>query len=142
MLEHIKKAQRIAWRKRLGSKHTKKTKIQISESRKGKALKERNSRWRGGISNLRVSIHGLPEYDLWRKQIFEKDDYTCQFCGKRGGYLEADHFPIPFRDLINGIKNAQEARNCKRLWEAKGRTLCRKCHDKTKIFTSNQYAKS
>ncbi len=141
MMEHTKKAQKIAWKKRLGSKHTEKTKIKMSNNRKGKALKERNSRWRGGISNLRISIHGLPEYKLWRKHIFEKDDYTCQICKKRGDYLEVDHFPVPFRDLINGIKDAQEARKSKKLWKAKGRTLCRKCHNKTKIFVSNQYVK-
>lgn len=141
MLEHIRIAQRIAWRKRLGMKHSDKSKRAISKNRKGKATGDRNPRWRGGISDLRISIHGLPEYDLWRKRIFERDNYTCQDCGKKGCYLEADHYPIPFKDLINGIKSAQEARKCKDLWEAKGRTLCRKCHDKTKVFNGNQYTK-
>jgi len=26
-----------------------------------------------------------------RTQIFERDDYTCQYCGDRGGQLECDH---------------------------------------------------
>ncbi len=32
--------------------------------------------------------------DLWaeiRGQIFERDDYICQYCGKRGGRIECDH---------------------------------------------------
>jgi len=34
------------------------------------------------------------DYDLWRKtrqRIFERDDYTCRYCGVRGGRLEIDH---------------------------------------------------
>lgn len=37
-------------------------------------------------------------YKLWKeivKQVFLRDNYTCQYCGKRGGKLEADHI-IPF----------------------------------------------
>lgn len=26
-----------------------------------------------------------------RARIFERDDYTCQYCGARGGRLECDH---------------------------------------------------
>ena len=26
-----------------------------------------------------------------RRQIFERDDFTCQYCGERGGKLECDH---------------------------------------------------
>lgn len=57
----------------------------------------------------------------WRKSVFERDDYTCQFCGVRGSYLEADHikpwayFPKLRFDLSNG------------------RTLCKPCHNTTKI---------
>lgn len=26
-----------------------------------------------------------------RKKVFERDNYTCRYCGKRGGELQADH---------------------------------------------------
>ena len=39
----------------------------------------------------------LPAH-LWneiRLRIFERDDYTCQYCGSRGGRLECDHvYPV------------------------------------------------
>lgn len=60
----------------------------------------------------------------WRKDVFERDNYTCQFCGIRGAKLEADHIkPFAyFPELRYKLSN--------------GRTLCRKCHDKTKIPAS------
>jgi hypothetical protein len=57
----------------------------------------------------------------WRKAIFARDNFTCQICKVRGTYLEADHIkPFAyFPSLRYDIDN--------------GRTLCRPCHDKTKV---------
>lgn len=57
----------------------------------------------------------------WRIAIFKRDDFTCQFCRVRGTYLEADHIkPFAyFPELRFELSN--------------GRTLCRPCHDTTKI---------
>lgn len=57
-----------------------------------------------------------PEYKLWRISVFERDNYTCQSCGKRGCKLNAHHikpwslFPCDRYDVNNGI------------------TLCTDCH--------------
>lgn len=32
-----------------------------------------------------------PGYIKWRTAVFKRDNYTCQDCEKRGGYLEARH---------------------------------------------------
>lgn len=35
-----------------------------------------------------------PDARYWakiRSKVFERDDYTCQYCGVRGGNLECDH---------------------------------------------------
>lgn len=83
-----------------------------------------NHRWRGGVSSLRVRLANTPEYKAWRKAVFERDDYTCQQCRRRGVRLQADHIvPVAERpDLILVVTN--------------GQTLCRPCHwDKTRADT-------
>jgi hypothetical protein len=39
-----------------------------------------------------------PPSSIWidlRQQVFARDDYTCRYCGQRGGVLECDHvFPV------------------------------------------------
>jgi len=61
-----------------------------------------------------------PEYKKWRKAIYQRDEYKCQFpaCKYRGRKVEAHHIktwaenPILRYNLDNGI------------------SLCRKCHRK------------
>ncbi len=59
-----------------------------------------------------------PEVHNWRKEVFERDEYTCQDCGKKGGKLQAHHvkswskYPDERLKLFNGI------------------TLCVDCHAK------------
>lgn len=62
-----------------------------------------------------------PEAKKWREAVFKRDDYTCRWCGIRGTYLEADHIKpwAYFPELRFVLSN--------------GRTLCRKCHNTTKI---------
>lgn len=53
-----------------------------------------------------------------QKQVFERDDYTCQMCGERGGKLQADHIQ-PWAEYVDG---RFDINNC--------RTLCMTCHYK------------
>ena len=70
----------------------------------------------------------------WRSDIFQRDDYICQECDKRGGNLECHHkkeFSIILKE--NNIKTLDEAIHCEELWNLNnGITLCEKCHNKTK----------
>ena len=77
-----------------------------------------SSSWRGGKTSktrlLRNSIDALN----FRKDVMDRDNYTCQKCGKRGGKLNAHHI-IPLSkdaslsgDITNGV------------------TLCEECHKK------------
>jgi hypothetical protein len=105
-----------------------KTRCKISKSLLGHpGIKgEKNKRWKGGITPINIKIRNSIEYKLWRKSVFERDRYTCIWCGdSRGGNLNADHIK-PFADypeLRFAIDN--------------GRTLCVNCHKKTESYGRN-----
>lgn len=88
-----------------------------------------------GKTPLRKSLRDCKPYKDWRIAIFRRDNYTCQICRVHGGYLEADHYPDGFAYIIqkNNINTFKDGIKCKSLWDiSNGRTLCRKCHDKTR----------
>lgn len=47
--------------------------------------------WKGGVSGVNALIRQTPEYKLWRRAVFIRDNYTCCGCGRHGGDLEAHH---------------------------------------------------
>lgn len=80
------------------------------------------------------SIRQLFKYVEWRKSVFEIDNYSCRLCGVGGVYVEADHHPKRFVDIIrdNNIQTIDDALVCDALWNTgNGRTLCKPCHLKT-----------
>ena len=106
------------------------TKEKISLAKKGKTAwnkgkvnlnmrGEKNPNWKGGITPINIKIRHSLEYKLWRKAVFERDNYTCIWCNRKGGKLNADHIkPFAFYpELRFAIDN--------------GRTLCVECHKKT-----------
>ena len=87
---------------------------------------ENSNFWKGGINEInqtrrKVLMRSL-EYINWRRNVFERFDYTCLACGMKGGYLEADHIrPIAiYPELIFDVNN--------------GQPLCKSCH---KVKTKN-----
>jgi hypothetical protein len=116
-----------------GHHHSKEARIKIADAQKG----EKHFNWKGGITPLVMKIRACTPYKDWRQKIFEKDNFTCVLCPvkKRGGYLEADHYPIPFNVIFhkNKISSFSEAIACALFWNIdNGRTLCRECHNKNK----------
>lgn len=77
---------------------------------------EANPLWRGGKGTERHRAMGRKEYKKLRELVFLRDDYTCQICESRGGYLHADHKSRWSEDEVNRF----EINNL--------RTLCRACH--------------
>lgn len=88
---------------------------------KGKKRKdiagEKHWAWKGGITSENQRVRASIEYKFWRVAVFERDSYTCIWCGQEGGVLNADHIKpfCLFPELRLVIDN--------------GRTLCKKCHD-------------
>lgn len=108
-----------------------------------------NPAWKGGRTTLAQSIKTLPEYSLWRNQIFGRDNWTCVICNRKRKagdrvILHVDHI-YPFSRILDDykIKTVGEAISCGELWNIKnGRTLCKECHKKTDTWGMNQYTKS
>ena len=93
---------------------------------------ENANNWKGGKTEERKIIMSRLEYKLWRDAVFQRDNYTCIFCGRKREegdrvVLNADHIkPFSlFPELRFAIDN--------------GRTLCEECHKKTSTWGINQY---
>lgn len=92
-----------------------------------KRLGARN--WKGGVTPINQQIRQSEEYKLWRVAVFQRDNYTCIWCGQVGGQLNADHIK-PFAvypELRFAIDN--------------GRTLCIDCHKTTDSYLNRWVAR-
>jgi len=112
------------FRKKISLAHKSKIRPNVSTSKMG----SKNPNWRGGISPINKRIRRSSKFFQWRKKVFERDNYTCQKCGKRGGELHPDHIKqfAYYPELRFELSN--------------GRTLCKECHMKTKSWGFKKHA--
>lgn len=109
--EIMKRKKIIPWNK--GKYLSKEIKKKMSEAHKG----ERAPAWKGGVTPINKRIRQGLEFRLWRKAIFERDNFTCQRCKQKGGRLHPHHifnfadYPEMRFAIDNGI------------------TLCDRCHN-------------
>lgn len=82
--------------------------------------------WKGGITPKNNILRKSTRFKNWRKSVFERDNYTCQICGKRGNTLHPHHIKrfSDYPELRFEISN--------------GQTLCINCHKKTKTWGVNR----
>lgn len=102
-------------------KHTEATKQKMREKAIGRNAGSKHYLWKGDGARPRTIRNRAmigAEYRNWRKAVFERDDYTCQICGQRGGKLHADH-------IVEWQEDPE-----KRYDLDNGRTLCVACHYK------------
>ena len=86
------------------------------EKLKGKYIGNKASNWQGGVTPKNTIERHRSDQREWGKKVFERDNYTCQICGRKGCYLEAHH-------ILNFSSNPK-IRKCLN----NGITLCKKCH--------------
>lgn len=110
-------------RKKMSEAHKGKTlskehREKISLALKGRKMGAENPAWKGGISPLRNRRDIRKKEKEWAKKVYERDNYTCQKCGKHGGRLNAHHIYgfYEYPELRFNVNN--------------GITLCPSCHAK------------
>jgi 5-methylcytosine-specific restriction endonuclease McrA len=141
--KHSKETRLRISKSHMGIKPSKETRIKLSKVHKGYLTSEEtkrklsiavtgknNGNWKGGVTPLYKVIRMSREYKLWRIAVFERDNYTCIWCGAKNGngktvILNADHIkPFAlFPELRFAIDN--------------GRTLCHDCHETTDTYGRN-----
>lgn len=111
---------------KIGFKKGHKTNVgkKYSEERNAKIRGANSPHWKGGVTPTNELLRHSQEYKLWRKSVFERDSYTCVWCGLSGSKtkLNADHIKrwSDYPELRFAIDN--------------GRTLCVPCHSKTEGY--------
>lgn len=116
----------------LGKLKSLKARLNMSLASRENQSKDKHWNWKRGINPKNDSIRKSKEYKLWRKAVFERDNYTCIWCKVKNGNgkaikLNADHIkPFAYYPALRfAIDN--------------GRTLCVPCHKKTDTFGSKAY---
>jgi|ERR1051325_186977 hypothetical protein len=78
--------------------------IKQSQKMKERVASGQHNFWKGGISkhtrDFKSNFQNTIEYKLWRTAVFQRDNYTCIWCGARNGNgkkieLNADHIHNP-----------------------------------------------
>lgn len=107
--------------------HAIETRHKIAAVQREKKIRgEEHWNWRGGKRKERSRLMGQWEYRIWRKAVFDRDNYTCVACGDTRVYLHADHIKpwSKFPELRYDLSN--------------GRTLCVDCHRQTSTWGNRQ----
>jgi len=135
------------WRKHndvwSGRKHSNETKVKQSKAKLGKsqslAIRIAQSArmqnigigdWKEFSSSSQERLKSSAQWKNWRTRVFERDNYTCQNCGIKGGELHPHHIfaKSEYPKLIFNVSN--------------GITMCTECHKKTDSYGVNRRIKS
>jgi hypothetical protein len=74
--------------------------VEMLRARNADGHRENRPNWKGGITCLQTVLRNSAEYDQWRAAVIERDDYTCQVTGQRGGRLQVHHLGVSFSTLL------------------------------------------
>ncbi len=124
-MPHSEAARLTMSERSTGRKASLESRRKQSEGMKKAMIEGRHPAWKGGVTPINDAIRKSIEYKLWREAVFRRDNFTCVWCGEKesvSGKLEADHIK-PF-SLFPALRFAID----------NGRTLCRRCHEKTDTY--------
>lgn len=98
-----------------GHKHSPETRAKLRAAHLGRTGPG-HWNYRGYPGTERHTLMQRDEYKQWRKDVFERDGYSCRECGATKTYLNAHHIRgwAAFPDLRYELDN--------------GLTLCQPCH--------------
>jgi hypothetical protein len=85
--------------------------------------------WKLGITRTNNAIRRSSQYLKWTKQIYKRDDYTCQICGVKGKNIRANHIKkfADYPDLRFVVTN--------------GIVICEKCDLKLVRYHEEEWEK-
>ncbi len=79
---------------------------------------ENSTNWKGGVTSMRFLKRSCQEYKDWRQNVYKKDYFTCQCCGKTIKEIELHAHHILNMSQHDDMKYSVN----------NGITLCRDCH--------------
>ena len=130
----VRLKRRIALTGRKGKSLSKTHKLILKNRMMGK----NNPNWGGGTTNRKELIRGHNFYKQWRQEVFTRDNFTCQICKVKGGYLEVDHIKTLYEIIKDFLQIKDREEFIEKVWSipimkdiSNGRTLCKPCHKKT-----------
>lgn len=108
--------------------------------------------WQGGKTPIGKLIRQSLLNINWKKEVFKRDNYTCQECSKKGGKIEAHHikgFSIILREFLQTYSQFSPIEDKDTLlrlsfsydpfWNiSNGKTLCKECHSKHPTYVKNE----
>lgn len=91
---------------------------------------EENGQWQHSRIDAELAkVKARPDQKTWielRTKVFHRDDFTCTYCGTRGGNLECDHIipaklggPASLENLTTACKPCNRSKGSKKLAEWK-----------------------
>ena len=80
-----------------------------------------NWQYKGGVTSPNRKLRTDYRWEIWRTEVFERDEFTCQECHIKGNFLHPHH--------IISVENCLETNREYLVFEiSNGITLCKDCH--------------
>lgn len=106
-------------------------------------IAEKSNNWKNGRTSLYNRIRNCEKNIDWKLNVLIRDNYTCQNCNKKGGYLEVHHlkpFRVILQEFLKHYKGLSPKKDMlillklsytwKDFWDVNfGITYCKHCHN-------------